>query len=141
MARFKQRFNKYVSAGDSIETEVDGLTYIATIDHDYSYSVDDDDVHTITDDMYEDQVARIESALEALDNGEWFYCFVTISLWCDGVLINKNVASVGGVEANYPGSANRGLSDIADDLLPEATKAGEMFAIKLQAALSDRGSQ
>tara|TARA_R110002020_G_scaffold470690_1_gene696767 strand:- start:1728 stop:1946 length:219 start_codon:yes stop_codon:yes gene_type:complete len=50
-------------------------------------------------------------------------CSTQISLW--------------GVEANYPGSDNAHLTDVANDLLPDAIAIGRRAAQRLCATLSN----
>ena len=53
------------------------------------------------------------------------------------IIVDSTQISLWGVEANYPGSDNGYLTDVADDLLPDALAIGRRAAQRLCAALSN----
>jgi hypothetical protein len=50
------------------------------------------------------------------------------------IIVDSTQASLWGVEANYPGSDNICLSEVADELLPEAVVAGRTAIARLIAS-------
>lgn len=50
------------------------------------------------------------------------------------IIVDSTQASLWGIEANYPGSDNAYLSDVADELLPEALAAGRTALKRLMAS-------
>jgi hypothetical protein len=62
--------------------------------------------------------------LKAWCNDEWSYCGVVLSqrqiVDEDDVELDKHVESLRGIEANYPGTKNEHLTQVANDLLEEA---------------------
>lgn len=50
------------------------------------------------------------------------------------IILCSTQASLWGVEANYPGSDNACLSEVADELLPEAVVAGRTAIARLIAS-------
>ena len=53
------------------------------------------------------------------------------------IIVDSTQISLWGVEANYPGSDNGCLTDVADDLLPDAVAIGRRAAQRLCATLSN----
>ena len=81
--------------------------------------------------------------MEAWRGDEWFYCGIVLSVAFEGVTLDTHAASLWGIEANYPDSDNAYLTDVANELLPEALDAGRAVLAKLTsraAALGDRAS-
>jgi hypothetical protein len=131
---FKQFFNQYVCEGDTISTDVEGFTVIAHTKHDTDYHIDDDDCHNTDQSVTgcdDAQFERLLAARKAWFKGEWFYCGVVLSVHKNGVCLVEHAASLWGVEANYPGASNNYLTQVADDLLPEAIEQGKAILIKL----------
>ena len=79
-----------------------------------------------------------EAVMDAWRKDEWFYCGIVLAIECEDVELEgeadqekvqwtfslPNAASLWGLEANYPGSDNAYLNEVADELLPEALEAG-----------------
>jgi hypothetical protein len=122
--KFTTKFDKYVCPGDSISIEVDGwFTVTAIVEHDASYHIDDDDGHNVDQQVTgcnEDQQARLLEARRAWFRNEWFYCGIRLALSRKGFMLDPHIASLWGIEANYPGDNNDYLLTVANDLLPEA---------------------
>jgi len=78
--------------------------------------------------------AEAETVMEAWRKGDWFYCGIVLSVSLEGVTLTEHAASLWGVEANYPGSDNGYLSEVACDLLPEALDAARAVLARLRAA-------
>ena len=81
--------------------------------------------------------AEAEAIMEAWRRDDWFYCGIVLSVSLDGVILDEHAISLWGVEANYPGSDNGHLTDVADDLLPDALAIGRRAAQRLCATLSN----
>jgi len=120
---FTEQFDKYVCEGDTITAEVDGIVYTAQIEYDLGSHIDDDDCHN-TDQAVtgcnDEQQERLLAARQAWFEDEWFYCGVVIRATKNGIVIDKHAASLWSIEANYPDSDNSYLSEVANELLPEA---------------------
>lgn len=139
MTMFIQKFDRYVCEGDTIETEKDGYTITARIVHDPDHGIDDDDVHnpdqsvTGCDDA---QQEALMSARQAWLGDEWFYCGIVLSVSRNGHLIDEHAASLWGIEANYPGSDNSYLTEVANELLAEALEYALQAREKILEALT-----
>ena len=72
--------------------------------------------------------------MAAWRKGDWFYCGIVLSVALEGVTLADNAASLWGVEANYPGSDNANLTEVADELLPEALDTARAVLARLRAA-------
>lgn len=59
-------------------------------------------------------------ALKAWCDDEWSYVGVVISVSRNGVLLDDHAASLWGIECNYPFSDNSHLTEVANELIPEA---------------------
>jgi hypothetical protein len=124
---FTEKFDSYVCVGDTISTEVEGFKVIARIEHDPDSHIDDADCHNVDqsvtgcDDI---QQEKLLEARKAWFNGEWFYCGVVLSVSYKGYCLAYYAASLWAIEANYPGSDNSYLTDVANELLQEAVTEG-----------------
>ena len=152
---FTQKFDSFVCLGDSITCEVEGYTVTARITHDETPDAPDERQDGFWPSLYPDDAGFIgagngwrdrftkaqthaERVMAAWKNDEWFYCGVILSVAVDGLVIDKHAASLWGIEANYPDSDNAYLTEIANDLLPEALEAAKaerarQFAILCEA--------
>jgi hypothetical protein len=77
--------------------------------------------------------AEAESFMEGWRKVDWFYCGIVLSVSMEGVTLDTHAASLWGVEANYPGSDNAYLTEVASDLLPEALDAARAVLARLRA--------
>jgi hypothetical protein len=78
--------------------------------------------------------AAVESdfkALKAWCNDEWHYVGVRLAVFRAGVPLASHAASLWGIEANYPGSDNAYLQEVANELLPEALDVARKQLAKL----------
>jgi hypothetical protein len=68
-----------------------------------------------------DAAERDFKALQAWCNDDWFWCGIVLSVEKAGVdLIDEYAVALWGIECNYPGSQNAYLTEVANDLLPQA---------------------
>jgi len=149
---FTERFPDFVCEGDSIACEVDGFEIVARIMRDDCPDAPDERQDGFWPSLYKDAPgfigpgpnhrqrfaeaqARAEAVMEAWRKDEWFYCGIVLSVWLDDVRLADHAASLWGVEANYPGSDNAYLTEIARELLPEALNAGRGVARRLCARI------
>jgi hypothetical protein len=131
---FTTDFPSPASAGDEITARVGSIVLTAFVVYDDDRGIDDDEVHVedrahdawegATDETYE----RAMAARAAWLRDEWFYCGIRICASIAGMQIG-HVASLWGIECNYPVADPHGLPDnsylreIANELLPEAIEA------------------
>ncbi|MDY7098066.1 MAG: hypothetical protein SXU28_08010 [Pseudomonadota bacterium] len=138
---FTTRFQSFVCEGDSISCEVAGFEVIARIVRDDCPDAPDERQDGFWPSLYKDAPgfigpgnnfrqrfakaqARAEAVMEAWRQDEWFYCGIVLSVSFEGVELESHAASLWGIEANYPDSDNAYLTDVANELLPEALDAG-----------------
>jgi hypothetical protein len=148
---FSERFSTYVCPGDTITCEVDGFTVMAQIVLDDCPDAPDQRQDGFWPSLYigdpgfigpgngfrkrfAKAQAEAEAVMEAWRKGDWFYCGIVLSVTLEGVTLNAHAASLWGVEANYPGSDNAYLAEVADELLPEALDAARAVLARLRAA-------
>jgi hypothetical protein len=81
-------------------------------------------------------VERDYEALKAWCNDEWFYCGVVLSVFKDDIEIEDHAASLWRIEANYPGSDNSYLTDVANELLDDALSVARSELERMQKVLS-----
>lgn len=153
---FTTRFQSYVCEGDSLTCEVSGFEIIARIVRDDSSDAPDERQDGFWPSLYKDAPgfigagnnfcerfaqaqARAEAVMEAWRGDEWFYCGIVLSVAFEGVLLDDHVASLWGIEANYPDSDNAYLTDVANELLPEALEAGRTILARLTAGAAALG--
>tara|TARA_R110000737_G_scaffold146415_1_gene176431 strand:+ start:913 stop:1389 length:477 start_codon:yes stop_codon:yes gene_type:complete len=155
---FTERFDAFVCEGDCIACEQDGFRIVARIVRDDSPDGPVQRQDGFWPSLYKDAPgfigpgnnfrerfakaqAEAEAIMEAWHKDDWFYCGIVLSVSLDGVILDEHVISLWGVEANYPGSDNAHLTDVADDLLPDAIVIGRRAAQRLCAALSKLGAR
>lgn len=144
---FTKGFGSYVVHGDKIETESGPFEVVARITYDESASIEDTDSHQ--EDQkggqwwprwpgWEKAYDRAMDARAAYFRQEWFYCGIVLSVSVDGIEIADHAASLWGIGANYPGGDNAYLTEVANELLPEAIEvARERLARFVAAAAKD----
>ena len=69
--------------------------------------------------------------MEGWRKGDWFYCGIVLSVSLEGVQLASHAASLWGIEANYPDADNSYLTEVANELLPEAIAAGRETLARL----------
>ncbi len=129
------KFHQIVSWGDSSSVTINGMTFTARIEHDPDASIDDDDMHQedpnhdsfkgAPDGEYE----RTQEARRAWLNDEWYYAGVVLSVERDG-WTKDHVASLWGLDVNYPGGDNSYLAEVAEELVDEWLATEEAIAQK-----------
>jgi len=148
---FADRFDSFVCAGDTIICEADGFTVMAAIVLDDCPDAPDQRQDGFWPSLYINDPgfigpgnnfrerfakaqAEAEAVMESWRNGDWFYCGIVLSVSLEGVTLDTHAASLWGVEANYPGSDNAYLTEVASDLLPEALDAARAVLARLRDA-------
>ena len=154
----RERFDRYVCEGDSIACEVDGFRVIARIVRDDCPDAPDERQDGFWPSLYINDPgfigpgnnfrerlakaqAEAEAVMDAWRKDEWFYCGIVLAIECDGVELDENAASLWGIEANYPGSDNAYLSEVAGELLPDALAAGRTALTRLMASAPAQASR
>lgn len=135
---FTEGYN-YVSPGDFLFVDIDGIRFIATIEADYTYCIDDDDSHNPDQSVTgcnDEQQKTLLANRKAWENDEWFYCGIVISAHKAGVLVQDGIASLWGIHCNYPDSDNTYLTEVANELLQEAIEPAKDALRQLVAKLS-----
>lgn len=134
---FTERFGAFVCEGDCIACEIDGFAVVARIVRDDCPDAPDERQDGFWPSLdrnapgfigpgpnfrarFAEAQQRAEEIIEAWRKGDWFYCGIVLSVSREGVTLAGHAASLWGVEANYPGSDNSYLTEVANELLPEA---------------------
>ena len=143
---FTERFSSFVCPGDVITCEIEGFTVSARIIPDDCPDPPDQRQDGFWPSLYKDapgfigpgpnhrqRFAKAQAEAEAImagwRKGEWFYCGIVLSVSVDGVELAPHAASLFGLEANYPETDNSYLTEVAENLLPDAmTAAREVLA-------------
>jgi len=148
---FLERFQTFVCEGDRIDTEVDGFLITARIMRDDCPDAPDQRQDGFWPSLYKDAPgfigpgngfrarfdkaqARAEEIMRAWREDEWFYCGIVLSISFEGVLLDDHAASLWGIEANYPESDNRYLTETAEELLHDALTTGRASVARICAA-------
>ena len=132
--KFEKGFDGYVCPGDVITTTVEGFEIAARIEHDFETHIDDDNVHNVDQTVTCCNVEQRKALLAARESwlrGEWQYVGVVLSVARAGVVLDEYAASLWGICCNYPDGDNEYISDVANELLPEAVQAAETTLAKL----------
>ncbi len=109
---FKTDFQPFVCEGDRIHCEVDGVEYTATLVHDWDSKPTDYDCYS-------------KRQIEAWKADEWHFFGVVISAEIDGISLGDHLASLWGIEGNFPSrrkNPNRYFRTVANELLAEAVQ-------------------
>jgi hypothetical protein len=135
---FTKGFSKYVCEGDSIHCVVNGLDCKAVIYWDdineapdqrsdgFWPSKNKNDAGYVLPEHYEAEMAKATAIMDAWKRDEWRYCGVAVTVAkCGVTLTGKYDHALWGIEANYPGSDNAYLRDVANELLGEAISAAK----------------
>lgn len=145
---FTEKFDSFVCEGDSIACEAGGFEIAARIVRDDCADAPDKRQDGFWPSQYigdpgfigpgpnwrqrlAEERAKAEAIMAAWRNDEWFYCGVVLSVSREGVTLADHAASLWGVEANYPGSDNSYLVEVANELLPEALDAARAALARL----------
>jgi hypothetical protein len=148
---FIQRFDCFVCEGDSIAVEIDGFEIAARIVRDDCPDAPDERQDGFWPSEYigdpgfigpgpnwrqrlAQAQAKADAVMTAWKNDEWFYCGIVLSVAREGIVLDAHAASLWGIEANYPGSDNSDLTEVANELLLEALGAARAALARLCAA-------
>lgn len=153
---FLTRFSDFACEGDCIACEVAGFEVVARIERDDCTDAPDQRQDGFWPSLYKDAPgfigpgpnhrkrfadaqAKAEAVMKAWREGQWFYCGIVLSVALESVTLDPHAASLWCIEANYPGSDNAYLTEVAQELLPEALDAGRDIVQRLCAAVETRG--
>jgi len=143
---FTNNFAAFVCPGDAITGEAGPFTVLAQVVPDDCPDAPDQRHDGFWPSLYADAPgfigpgpnhrqrfayaqAKAEAVMEGWRKGDWFYCGIVLSISLDGLVLAPHAANLWGIEANYPGTDNSYLAEVANDLLPEAiTVARETLA-------------
>ncbi len=145
---FAENFQSFVCEGDCIVCELDGFEIVARVAHDDCPDAPDERQDGFWPSEYvgdpgfigpgpnrrqrlADAKVKAEAVMEAWRNDDWFYCGIVLSVSREGVTLCENAASLWGVEANYPGSDNACLTEVANGLLPDALASARAALARL----------
>lgn len=141
---FTTKFGPFVTPGDSITCQVGRFTATATIHHDDNPDSPDQrnegfwpshDPHAagyVRPENFEAEQAKATRIMDAWKRDEWHYSGVAVTIECEGVqLLGPYDCALWGIERNYPDSDNSYLSEVANELLPEAVAMAESKLAKL----------
>lgn len=134
---FTEKFRPFICEGDAIACEIDGFEIVARIVRDDSPDSPDERQDGFWPSEFIDDPGFIgpgpnwrqrlaeaqrqaQEIMEAWREGEWFYCGIVLSVSRNAIVLAPHAASLWGVEANYPGSDNSYLTEVANELLAEA---------------------
>ena len=148
--KFVQGFQSYVCPGDSITSEAGPFTVLAQIVADDCLNAPDQRQDGFWPSLYIDAPgfigpgpnhrqrfaeaqAKAEAVMEGWRKGEWFYCGIVLSVALEGVVLASHAASLWGIEANFPGADNSCLTEVANELLPEAVAIARETLTRLAA--------
>lgn len=148
---FTEHFDAYACEGDAISCEAKGFIVTARIVADDCLDAPDQRQDGFWPSLYKDAPgfigpgngfrarfakarAEAEAIMESWRKGDWFYCGVVLSISLEGVTLAEHGASLWGVEANYPGSDNTHLTEVAEELLLEALGTARAVLARLRAA-------
>jgi hypothetical protein len=148
--KFAQGFQSYVCPGDVISCEAGPFTVLAQVVIDDCPDAPDQRQDGFWPSLYIDAPgfigpgpnhrqrfaeaqAKAEAVMEGWRKGGWFYCGIVLSVSLDGVVLASHAASLWGIEANYPGTDNSYLTEVANELLPEAVAIARETLTRLAA--------
>ena len=147
---FAQSFQSYVCPGDVISCEDGPFTVLAQVVADDCLDAPDQRQDGFWPSLYIDAPgfigpgpnhrqrfaeaqAKAEAVMEGWRKGEWFYCGIVLSVALEGVVLASHAASLWGIEANFPGADNSCLTEVANELLPEAVAIARETLTRLAA--------
>ena len=144
---FIETFDSYVCEGDTIAAQVDGYTVTARVVRDdipdapdqrqdgFWPTLDPQDAGYIgvgkTDADLEIAKANAQAVMDAWEADEWFYCGIVVRVSRAGITLDDHAASLWGIEANYPGSDNAYLTEVARELVPDALDVARLALASL----------
>ncbi len=146
--KFAQGFQSYVCPGDVISCEAGPFTVLAQVVPDNCLDAPDQRQDGFWPSLYIDAPgfigpgpnhrqrfaeaqAKAEAVMDGWRKGDWFYCGIVLSVSLEGLVLASHAASLWGIETNYPGTDNSYLTEVANELLPEAIAAGRETLTRL----------
>lgn len=137
---FTEIFQSFVCEGDCISCDVDGFEIVARVVRDDCPDPPDARQDGFWPSEYigdpgfigpgpnwrqrlAKEKAKAEAIMDAWRKDECFYCGIVLSVSREEIVLCEHAASLWGIEANYPGSDNAYLTEVANELLPEAMSA------------------
>ncbi len=146
---FTQTFQPFVCAGDSIACEAGPFTVLAQVVIDDCPDSPDQRQDGFRPSLhigapgfigpgnnfrqrFAEAQAKAEAVMDGWRKGDWFYCGIVLTVSLEGVDLAAQV-SLWGIEANYPGADNSYLTEVANELLPEAVAAARELLARLAA--------
>ncbi len=147
---FTERFRPFVCPGDVITCEAGPFTILAQVAIDDCPDSPDQRQDGFWPSLYigapgfigpgnnfrqrfAEAQASAEAVMDGWRKGDWFYCGIVLSVSAEGVDLARTAAALFGIEANYPGTDNSYLTDVANELLPEAVAAARETLARLAA--------
>jgi len=121
------KFDNYVCVGDYVEKDWNGLTLRAELFHDEFITPDFFDCYT-------------KEQIESWKRGEWFFGGLVVSLLSGDIVIEKNLASLWGLDCNIV-DENSYLDEVAEELFAEAEDDARRVVAELFHKLSKVGCQ
>ncbi|HAY05799.1 MAG: hypothetical protein VR75_03710 [Hyphomonadaceae bacterium BRH_c29] len=148
--RFTERFRPFVCPGDVISCEAGPFTVLAQVVADDCPDAPDQRQDGFWPSLYIDAPgfigpgnnfrqrfaeaqAKAEAVMDGWRKGDWFYCGIVLSVSLEGVDLARTGAALFGIEANYPGTDNSYLTDVANELLPESMAVARETLVRLAA--------
>jgi len=145
---FKTSFSSFVCPGDALTCETGPFTVLAQVVPDDCPDAPDQRQDGFWPSLYADAPgfigpgpnhrqrfaeaqAKAEAIMDGWRKGDWFYCGIVLSVSLEGVQLSSDAVSLLGIEANYPGADNSYLTEVANELLPEAVAAGRETLARL----------
>ena len=126
MTNFPKVFDGYVCHGDTLQVEISGIVFTATIEHDLLAGIDDNDTYNPDQNVTgcnDQQQAQLMAVRSAYNRDEWFFCGIVLSARHKATGATwESLESLWRIEANYPGSYNTYLTEVANELLASAVE-------------------
>ena len=145
---FTERFRPFVCPGDVISCEAGPFTVLAQVVIDDCQDSPDQRQDGFWPSLYigapgfigpgnnfrqrfAEAQASAEAVMESWRQGDWFYCGIVLSVTLEDVDLVRTAAALFGIEANYPGTDNSYLTDVANELLPESMAVARQTLARL----------
>ncbi len=140
---FSRAFDGHCEPGDTISCAVEGFWVTARIEQDddagapdeiedgFWPSRDPQAAGWVPPQRFAAEQRKATRTMNAWKRGEWFYVGIVLSVERNGIILDKHAASLWGIECNYPGTKNKYLTEVANELLPEAIEHAKGIIRKL----------
>ena len=117
------QFPRYACEGDRIEWTREGFDLCARLVYDTDSRPEECDCYDTED-------------VQRWKNDEWFYVGVVLSVSRNGVELSDHAASLWGIECNFSDTSNAYLSEVAQELEPEALDTARAEVARIREALT-----